>query len=143
MFTPTSGRTFLRISADHRNLRTDRSSPTSQTDRYLLSLLLGTKTASLRALDEVYTWTLKQEILPVFISDYIKRVQAFQQTTVARGFPAACTYQAPAELRTLRLSGDTQTTSPLDGENVAGYRHLHDGTYFALAAGQITQSALA
>ena len=99
----------------------------------------GAKTASLRALDEVYTWTLKQEILPVFISDYIKRVQAFQQATVARGLSGSLYYQAPAELRTLRLSGDTQTTSPPDGENVAGYRHLHDGTYFALAGGQKTQ----
>jgi polysaccharide biosynthesis protein PelA len=102
----------------------------------------GAKTASLRALDEVYTWTLKQEILPVFISDYIKRVQAFQQATVAREMSGSLCYQAPAELRTLRLTGDTQTASPADGENVAGYRHLTDGTYYALAGAKKTKLSL-
>jgi hypothetical protein len=102
----------------------------------------GAKTASLRALDEVYTWTLKQEILPVFLSDYIKRVQAFQQATVAREISGSLCYQGPVELRTLRLTGDTQTAYPASGENVAGYRHLHDGTYYALAGGKKTQLTL-
>ncbi len=46
----------------------------------------GEKTASLRALKEVYDWTLEQEILPfLFMSEYAKRVLAYQQATVAPG----------------------------------------------------------
>ena len=102
----------------------------------------GAKTASLRALDEVYTWTLNQEILPLFLSDYLQRVQAYQQATVARDLSGNLYYQAPAEMRTLRLLGDSQKMDFLAGTNVAGYRRLHDGTYYALAGGTKTELIL-
>ena len=102
----------------------------------------GAKTASLRALNEVYTWTLNQEILPLFLSDYLQRVQAYQQATVAWDLSGNLYYQAPAEMRTLRLLGDTQKIDFLAGTNVAGYRRLHDGTYYALAGGTKTELIL-
>ena len=98
----------------------------------------GEKTASLRALNDVYNWTLEQEILPLFISDYAKRVLAYQQTTVGRGLSGNLYYQGPGELKTLRQIGDRYAPSYSFSQNGAGYRRLHDGTYYALAGGKKT-----
>ncbi len=98
----------------------------------------GEKTASLRALKEVYDWTLEQEILPLFMSEYAKRVLAYQQATVAQDLKGNLHYLAPAELRSLRQTGDTQTPAFSPGKNVAGYRRLHDGIYYSLAGGTKT-----
>lgn len=42
------------------------------------------KHASLKALKTVYDWALKQPVLPVFASDYIRKVHDFNQLVVAR-----------------------------------------------------------
>ncbi len=42
------------------------------------------KPSSLAALDEVYRWTLKQNITPVFTSTYVRKVQQFENVVVAR-----------------------------------------------------------
>ena len=101
----------------------------------------GEKTASLRALKEVYDWTLEQEIIPLFMSDYVKRVMAYQQTTVAQDLKGNLHYLAPAELRSLRQIGDRKTQAFSPGKNIAGYRWLHDGSYYSLAGGTKTELA--
>ena len=99
----------------------------------------GEKTASLRALKEVYDWTLDQEILPLFVSEYAARVMAYQQATVARDLNGNLHYHAPANLRSLRQIGDTHTPVLSPGNNVAGYRRLHDGIYYALSGKRKTE----
>jgi polysaccharide biosynthesis protein PelA len=99
----------------------------------------GEKTAALRALRTVYDWTLKQQILPLFTSEYIQRVLACRQAMVFRELSGALEYIAPAALRTLRLAGGACTLDLSTADNVAGYRRLHDGTYFALSGGTRTR----
>lgn len=99
----------------------------------------GEKTAALRALQTVYEWTLKQQILPLFTSEYIQRVLACRQAMVFRELSGALVYDAPAALRTLRLAGGACTVDLAAAGNLAGYRRLHDGTYFALAGGTRTR----
>ena len=86
----------------------------------------------------VYDWTLKQQITPLFVSEYIQRVQACQQAMVFRRLSGTLEYDAPAALRTLRLTGGACTIDLGAASNVAGYRQLHDGTYLALAGGTRT-----
>jgi hypothetical protein len=93
----------------------------------------------LRALQTVYDWTLKQQILPLFTSEYIQRVLACRQAMVFRELSGALVYDAPAALRTLRLAGGSCTVDLAAAGNLAGYRRLHDGTYFALAGGTRTR----
>ncbi len=95
----------------------------------------GAKAASLRALEEVIDWTLSQQITPVHLSDYAKRVRAYQEATVARDLSGSLFYQAPAELRTLRQTGQVRTPVYGSVTNVAGHRRLQDGVYYALAGG--------
>jgi hypothetical protein len=99
----------------------------------------GEKTASLRALEEVHDWTLEQEIIPLFMSDYVKRVLAYQHTTVSRDLSGNLHYLAPADLRSLRQVGDLQTRVFYSVKNGAGYRRLHDGIYYNLAGGIKTE----
>jgi hypothetical protein len=99
----------------------------------------GEKTASLRALEEVYDWTLKQEIMPLYVSDFAERVLAYQEATVARDLNGHLTYQAPSHLRSLRQVGKKKTSRYSPAENVAGFRQLHDGTYYALAGKRKTK----
>lgn len=99
----------------------------------------GEKAASLRALQTVYDWTLKQQILPLFTSEYIQRVLAYRQAMVFRELSGTLEYDAPAALRTLRLTGGNRTADLAAAANVAGYRRLHDGVYFALSGGTRTR----
>jgi hypothetical protein len=99
----------------------------------------GAKSASLQALQTVYDWTLQQQILPLFLSAYIERVQAYRQTMVSRDLCGTLEYNAPAALRTLRLAGAAGSIDLAQAHNVAGYRQLHDGTYFALAGATRTR----
>jgi hypothetical protein len=99
----------------------------------------GEKSASLRALQTVYDWTLKQQILPLYTSEYIQRVLACRRAMVFRELSGALEYDAPADLRTLRLIGAAGATDLSAAANVAGYRRIHDGTYFSLAGGTRTR----
>ena len=45
----------------------------------------GTKVASLRALDQIFTAVLKQPVLPVHITDYVSKVLDWRSFAVARG----------------------------------------------------------
>jgi polysaccharide biosynthesis protein PelA len=99
----------------------------------------GEKTAALRALQTVYDWTLKQQILPLFTSEYIQRVTACRQAMVFRELSGILEYVAPADMRTLRLVGGACRVDLAAADNVAGCRRLQDGTYFALAGGTRTR----
>lgn len=99
----------------------------------------GEKSAALRALQTVYDWTLKQQILPLFASEYIQRVRAYRQAMVFRELSGTLEYDAPAALRTLRLTGGACAVDLAAADNLAGYRRLHDGTYFALSGGTRTR----
>ena len=95
----------------------------------------GSKTASLRALQTVYDWTLNQQILPMFASEYLQRVQAWRQAMVFRELSGSLTYEAPAALRTLRQVDGACSIDLSRCANVAGFRQLQDGTYLALSGG--------
>ncbi|MCK5831714.1 MAG: bifunctional glycoside hydrolase 114/ polysaccharide deacetylase family protein [Methylococcales bacterium] len=91
----------------------------------------GERQASLRALHRVYDWTLKQETLPLWLSEYIPRVNAFRHVVYEKIKNGWQIYHAK-DLRTLRISNQIGQPDIIKSTGVAGYRNLSQGQYIAL-----------
>lgn len=89
----------------------------------------GTKISSMRAMHEVYEWTIKQDIAPVFVSSYTKRVGEFRQAQVSRSIDGWWNVSGLNETQSIRWLGATNTIDVAGGSGVAGQRRLHDGLY--------------
>ncbi|SDH15249.1 hypothetical protein SAMN05216466_107285 [Paraburkholderia phenazinium] len=96
----------------------------------------GTKVASLRALDQIYSTVLTQPVLPVHVTDYIRKVLDWRSFAVARevGSRAGWVVRGNGEVRELHWPG---TNAPLlDGASgVTGYAAGPDGTYIHIDGG--------
>jgi len=89
----------------------------------------GTKIASLRSLEDVYAWSVTQDINPVHASDYARRVPAFRRAGVGRYLDGVWKLSALGGIRSIRLLG-TDTFADLgSATGLAGQRSLHDGVY--------------
>ncbi len=88
----------------------------------------ASKTASLKALDEVYTWALSQEVMPIYPSEYIPKVLEFYDLSMAKSVDGWYIEGMDA-LNTLR--SDTAGTMDRLKQNasVIGYRTQGDRTY--------------
>lgn len=62
----------------------------------------ASKAASLKSLKKVYDWALRQPVLPVFASDYIRKVPDFNDLVIARE-GGGWRIQGGAAVRTLRM----------------------------------------
>lgn len=89
----------------------------------------ASKPSSLKALDEVYTWALKQPNHPVFPSAYIRRVMDFNSMVVAREDKDWLFY-GNGLIDTLRINA-SQGYPAING-SVAGYNNFNDDRYLHL-----------
>lgn len=90
----------------------------------------ATKPASLAALEAVYAWAARQPLYPVFVSEYVEKVQDFFDFAVARE-GEAWILRGRGFLRTVRLSSkDTPRLAASDG--VAGFARQRQATYVHL-----------
>jgi hypothetical protein len=115
----------------------------------------GTKVASLRALDQIFSAVLKEPVLPVRVTDYAHKVLDWRSFAVARavapadGAGSAATnwiVRGDGEVRELRApSGSVPDLRASAG--VTGYQVGADGTYIHFADGAaavtLTQANLA
>ena len=104
----------------------------------------GTKVASLRALDQIFSTVLKQPVLPVYTTDYIRKVLDWRTFAVAREVDGATAItgshgsawivRGDGEVRELHWP---QTNAPdlRISEGVTGYTAGPDGTYIHIADG--------
>jgi hypothetical protein len=87
----------------------------------------GTNAAAVRALREVYQWALGQEVLPVWISEYVQKVKEFQRAKIFR-VAGGFRLEGISHLRTARLPAgrwpDLERSS-----GVVGVRELPQGRY--------------
>ncbi|CAJ0708667.1 hypothetical protein LMG19089_04732 [Ralstonia edaphis] len=93
----------------------------------------GTKLASLTALRQVYDWALAQPVMPIYASDYIRKVLDFRAMAVARDGDA-WVVRGNGDLRTVRWSG-AGVPRVADARDVAGYAAGPGGTYIHLTSG--------
>ncbi|HEY2517693.1 MAG TPA: endo alpha-1,4 polygalactosaminidase [Polyangiaceae bacterium] len=103
----------------------------------------GSKVASLRALDEVYTWAETQETTPLFVSEYAVRADGFERASLARRLDGAWVLAGHREVRTLRISNEAGWPDLRRSQGVAGIRELPQGRYVHLAPGEEIVLALA
>lgn len=64
----------------------------------------ASKIASINALKSVYDWSIKQESRAVWVSEYSRKVNDFQNVTLSRRMDGAWDIRGLNALRTLRLS---------------------------------------
>ena len=91
----------------------------------------GDRLASVSALHRVYDWTLKQQTLPLWISEYTPRVLAFR-SAVFEKLDDGWRIHGASDLRTLRMPPDLPYPNLTASEGIVGYRKLPQGLYVSL-----------
>ncbi|WP_179743115.1 polysaccharide deacetylase family protein [Paraburkholderia bryophila] len=96
----------------------------------------GTKVASLRALDQIFSTVLKQPVLPVYVTEYIRKVLDWRTFAVAKevGSQGGWVVRGDGSVRELHWP---QTARPsLDAaQGVTGFSNGPDGTYIHIDDG--------
>jgi hypothetical protein len=92
----------------------------------------GTKIASLAALRDVYRWALDQEVIPMAVTDYTKRVLDFQLAQVSRLADGGFLLDGVAAIRTVRLRPAQGWPDLTRSHGVVGVREVPQGRYVAL-----------
>ncbi len=94
-------------------------------------LYSGSKIASLNALKYVFNWVLKQDIRPIYTSEYIPKVMDFYEVSLAKVFYNEYYVAGLKDLKTLRVNkmmhADMEKSTNLLGERSVGndtYIHL-------------------
>ncbi len=90
---------------------------------------IGTKAASLRSLREVYDWSVRQQIFPVFASEYMVKVPDYRNAGVSRYLDGKWKVSGLGSIRSLRILSKSVWPDLSSTNTVIGARPLHDGIY--------------
>ena len=90
----------------------------------------ASKRASLQALNKVYSYALAQPTLPLYASEYIDKVLAFNRLVIAKRSSGGWLIRRNGALRELRVS--QQVGYPSLGHNVIGYSDYNQDRYIHL-----------
>ena len=99
----------------------------------------ASKPASLKALEEVFDWALKQPNHPVFPSEYIRRVMDFNHSVIAREENNWLFYGDGA-IDTLRI--DPRLGYPAVNDSIAGYKDFNAARYLHLIKSAVNRVTL-
>ncbi|MCK4493102.1 MAG: hypothetical protein KAU26_03545, partial [Methylococcales bacterium] len=91
----------------------------------------GDRLASVRALRRVYDWAIAQETLPLWISEYTQRLEAFR-TVVYEKLDNGWRFHNAKDITTFRFKNQTLHPDFTLSEGVSGYRKLPQGLFVAL-----------
>jgi len=89
----------------------------------------GTKRASMRSMEEIYEWSRKQDILPVFASTYAKKVPQYRSVGVARYLDGRWKLSSLGSIRSIRILDRNSWPELSTSRGLVGSRRLHDGMY--------------
>ncbi len=93
---------------------------------------IGTKIAAIRSLEEVYRWSVQQDIHPISVSDYAERVARFRSAGVARLLDGRFQFTGLGSLSSVRVLSDDTSVDSSASSGVILARQLHDGLYLKL-----------
>lgn len=88
--------------------------------------------ALLRAVQDVYGWALKQELAPLYTSQYLKMMQGFMSASIKSEAPGRISVSNYGECTTVRLPQDAMTPDMEKSVNVLGYNRTPQGLYVTL-----------
>ncbi|MBE0497754.1 MAG: endo alpha-1,4 polygalactosaminidase [Campylobacterales bacterium] len=91
----------------------------------------ASKTASLKALQDVFEWALDQESMPIFTSEYIPKVMEFYDVSM-RQDENSWHFEGMKALKTLRLDGSLPAVSFKDSKAVLGQKVKDEVRYIHL-----------
>lgn len=94
----------------------------------------GSNPAGRRALQQIYAWLAKQDILPVRADEYAAMVRDFRRVALARELDGTLRVHGLGSLRTLRLPRDLGWPDLARSPAVAAVRDLPQGRYITLTA---------
>ena len=89
----------------------------------------GTKIAAVKALTSLYDWSVKEDIYPLFGSEYSIKVPDFRKAGVARYLDGTWKLSALGNVRSIRYLDSLQWPDLESSEGIVGARALHDGHY--------------
>ena len=92
-------------------------------------LYSGSKRASLNALKYVYDWSLKQDVFPIFTSEFIPKVMDFYTVSMAEenhSFLMAGMH----DLKTIRVEDKNVGVDFKHSKNILGVKHFENHSYF-------------
>jgi len=89
----------------------------------------GTKKAALRSLEEIYDWTMEQDVLPVLSSEYIIKVPNFRTAGVARYLDGRWKVSGLGNIRSLRTLQKNSFPDLRGSNSLIGTNETHDATY--------------
>jgi uncharacterized protein (TIGR01370 family) len=89
----------------------------------------GTKISSMKALRDVYDWSVSQDIYPIYGSEFARKVPDHRNVGVARYLTGEWKVTRLGNIRSLRVL-DSRYFPVLDKtQGIVGSRKLHDGVY--------------
>jgi hypothetical protein len=94
----------------------------------------GSKIGSLKVLKQVFVWALSQDVIPVYASEYIRKVEDFQGLTLARRLDGCWQLRGDGQLTTLRVESDSKsgTVDRVRSRGVTSVREIPQGRYIGL-----------
>jgi polysaccharide biosynthesis protein PelA len=103
----------------------------------------GAAEAATSALREVYLWALKQETIPLHLSEYAARASAFPGVRIARRIDGSWELRGLSRVRTVRLPESLGWPDLKRSRNVIGVRPGPDGRFVSVLPGETVLLALA
>lgn len=89
----------------------------------------GTKKAALRSLEEVYDWTMQQDLMPIMPSEYIVKVPHYRSAGVARYLDGRWKVSGLGPIKSLRTLARNSFPDLASSDTLIGTSESHDATY--------------
>ena len=94
-------------------------------------LYSGSKEASLRALEYVFDWAIKQDVMPIFTSEYIPKVIDYYTVSMANE-GSTWLFNGMNSIRTLRIETENEGVDLNKSSSVIGIKDFEKHTYLSL-----------
>lgn len=91
----------------------------------------GSKRASLNALHYAFDWAIKQDVMPIYTSEYIPKVMDYYTASIANENDAWL-FAGMINLKTLRIEEEKTQINMQESSNVLGFNHFENHTYVHL-----------
>lgn len=94
-------------------------------------LYSGSKMASIKALEYVFDWAIKQDVMPIFTSEYIPKVMDYYTASMTHE-GEEWLVEGMKDLKTLRIEQKDAMIDFADSNTILGVKHFENHTYISL-----------